>query len=292
MATNKNIPGIIPVANSMSEFGMEWDASLMPIAPDYTAIEASIYECITVGCSSIWIVANDDTAPLIRHRIGEIATDITSVVDGRFGKYPSDNHVDVPIYYVPIHPKHMKKLDCYSWSVVWGAHVAYSIMKKFSRWTIPEKYYVSFPLGVFDYHELLAKRKHIVNNPLTYLSYEGKTIRDGVPISFLFSFDEWKIARDKILKNSNWYMFDPDAPEGSVPLKPRPPEERWESLRYSLKDVFENLPDGDVVEVSEYYDLTTWDEYRRLLSSDLADRLRRPSSKVMYKKERKLLDNE
>ena len=59
MASKKNIPGIIPVAGLTSEFGMEWDASLVPISPNYTALEASVYECLNVGCSSIWIVATD-----------------------------------------------------------------------------------------------------------------------------------------------------------------------------------------------------------------------------------------
>ena len=80
--SKENLPGIIPVAGMTSEFGMEWDSSLIPVAPNYTALESAIYECIHVGCNSIWIVANDDIAPLIRHRIGEYATDIRSMEQG------------------------------------------------------------------------------------------------------------------------------------------------------------------------------------------------------------------
>ena len=58
-----NMPAIIPVAGMNTEFGMEWDSSLIPVGINYTAMEATIYECLHIGCTSIWIVANDDIAP-------------------------------------------------------------------------------------------------------------------------------------------------------------------------------------------------------------------------------------
>ena len=85
------MPAIIPVAGMQTEFGMEWDASLMPVAPNYTALEASVYECLHSGCNSIWIVANDDVAPLLRHRLGEVATDIDSIQRGTFARLPQQS---------------------------------------------------------------------------------------------------------------------------------------------------------------------------------------------------------
>ena len=114
------MPAIIPVAGMMSEFGMEWDASLVPVGPNYTAIEAAVYECLHAGCSSIWIVANDDIAPLIRYRLGEWATDIDSIIRGTFVRFGAKKHQEVPIYYVPIHPRHRDKVDCYAWSGLLG----------------------------------------------------------------------------------------------------------------------------------------------------------------------------
>ncbi len=81
------MPGIIPVAGMTTEFGMEWDASLIPVGINYTALEAAVYECLHAGCTSIWIVANDDVAPLLRYRLGEHATDIDSIQRGRFAKF-------------------------------------------------------------------------------------------------------------------------------------------------------------------------------------------------------------
>ena len=82
MPKQLNMPAIIPVAGMNSEFGMEWDSSLMPVGPNYAALEATIYECLHVGCTSLWIVANDDVAPLLRSRLGEFTTDIESMERG------------------------------------------------------------------------------------------------------------------------------------------------------------------------------------------------------------------
>ena len=105
-----NMPAIIPVAGMNTEFGMEWDASMVPVGPNYTALEATVYECLHAGCTSIWIVANDDVAPLIRFRLGETATDIDSINRGHFATYGATKHIEVPIYYVPIHPRHRAKV--------------------------------------------------------------------------------------------------------------------------------------------------------------------------------------
>jgi hypothetical protein len=283
MASKKNIPGIIPVAGLTSEFGMEWDASLVPISPNYTALEASVYECLNVGCSSIWIVATDKTAPLIRHRLGDRATDLESVYRGRYIKRQTDNHIEVPIYYVPIHPRHKKKNDCYSWSVIWGAHVAYSIMKKFSRWTIPKQYYISFPLGILDPQEVYKYKSELKREVPFYFSYKGKTVKDGLPISFMIDEKEWMRARDTIVKNTAIFAM-PENPD-DMPYEMLPIEERRKSLKYDLEDVFGDGPDGYQVEVNQYYDLTGWDSYVKLLASELGERSKRPPRTIMYIKE-------
>ena len=54
---------------------MEWPDFMMPIAPNYTMIEAAIMECAWAGCETIWVCLYEDTAPLVRHRIGDFVQD-------------------------------------------------------------------------------------------------------------------------------------------------------------------------------------------------------------------------
>ena len=280
MSKKLNMPAVIPLAGMASEFGVEWDASLMPVAPNYTALESAIYESLHVGCSSIWIVANDDVAPLIRHRIGEWATDMESVQRGTFRRFGNSHHREVPIYYVPIHPKHQGKIDNYAWSVIYGVNVAYWIMHRMSRWTVPRQYYISFPLGILDPKEVYKHKSTLKKNAPFYFSHEGKTIKDGSLVSFVITPDEWRRAKHVITTNAASYKCPPP---GEMPTEMLPPEERRASLKYNLQDVFGEGPKGTEVELKAFYDLTTWDGYVTLMKSELGTRLKRPSHKIMYR---------
>ena len=274
------MPAIIPVAGMHTEFGMEWDASLVPVGPNYTAIEATVYECLHAGCSSIWIVANDDVAPLLRHRLGEVATDIDSIQRGTFVKFGQTKHLEVPIYYVPIHPKHRDKVDNYAWSVIYGANVCYWIQTKFSRWVRPDQYYVSFPMGMMDPKEVLECRSLLRKSAPFYFSHNGKTVKDGLPLSFVIDPEEWRRAKHTITTNASVWRAPDD---GGIPTEKLPPEEQLVSLGYGLEDVFGDGPEGTTQEMKSFYDLTTWSGYGKFISSELGKRTKRPNTNTMYR---------
>jgi hypothetical protein len=273
------MPAIIPVAGMETEFGMEWDSSLIPVAPNYTALEACVYECLHAGATSIWIVANDDVAPLLRQRLGEVATDIDSIQRGTFAKFGQTKHIEVPIYYVPIHPKHRGKVNNYAWSVIYGANVSYWIHTKFSRWTQPRQYYISFPLGILDPKEVLAQRSRLRKSAPFYFSSEGKTVKDGLPLSFVLTPAEWRRAKHVITTNAAVWK----APDEGIPTEKLPPHERRISLGYGLSDVFGDGPEGTNHEMNCFYDLTTWSGYGKFISSELGKRTKRPNTNTMYR---------
>jgi len=275
-----NMPAIIPVAGMNTEFGMEWDSSLIPVGPNYTAIEATVYECLHAGCTSIWIIANDDVAPLLRYRLGEYATDINSIQRGHFATFGNSKHLEVPIYYAPIHPKHHDRIDNYAWSVIYGANVAYWIHTKFSRWVQPGLYYISFPMGMMDPKEVLEYRSSLRKNAPFYFSHNGKTVRDGLPLSFVIDPEEWRRAKRTITTNASYFKAPP---VGEMPSEPLPPEERYVSLGYGLEDVFGDGPEGTVQEMKSFYDLTTWSGYVKFISSELGARTKRPNTNTMYR---------
>jgi len=275
-----NMPAIVPVAGMSTDFGMEWDASLIPVAPNYTALEATVYECLHAGCSSIWIVANDDVAPLLRHRLGEWSTDIDSIQRGTYVRFGTEKHQEVPIYYVPIHPRHRGKIDNYAWSAIYGVNVAYWVMSKMGRWSQPHQYYISFPMGMLDPKEVLKHRSQIRKNPRLYFSHEGKTVKDGVPLSFVLDPEEWRRAKRKIVTNSAVWK----APEeGPYPTEKLPPEEQLVSLSYGLADVFGDGDDAPIQEMKSFYDLTNWDGYVKFISSELGKKTKRPNTNTMYR---------
>ena len=68
-----------------------------------------------------------------------------------------------------------------------------------SKWTVPDKYYVSFPYGVYDAAQLQQHRSDISGKKKFYLSHAGKTVRDGEYLSFTFDAEDWKIFRKIML---------------------------------------------------------------------------------------------
>ena len=273
------MPAIIPVAGMTSEFGMEWDASLIPVGPNYTALEATVYECLHAGCSSIWIVANDDVAPLLRHRLGEWATDIDSIQRGTYVRFGTEKHQEVPIYYVPIHPRHRGKIDNYAWSAIYGVNVAYWVMTKLGRWTQPHQYYISFPMGMLDPKEVLSHRSLLRKNAPFYFSHQGKTVKDGLPLSFILDPEEWRRAKHIITTNASVWK----APDEGMPTEKLPPEERLISRGYGLNEVFGGGPNDNEQEMKSFYDLTTWPGYVKFISSEQGKKTKRPNTNTMYR---------
>ena len=200
---------------------------------------------------------------------------------GSFQRFGEENRLEVPIYYVPIHPKHRGKVNNYAWSAIYGANVCFWIMRMFSRWTVPTAYYVSFPLGMLDPKELLKHRAKVQKKKTFYFSHEGKTVRDGHPVSFVMDPEEWRRAKHTITTNAAvWKAPDHDG----IPTEKLPPEERLVSLGYGLEDVFGGGPEGTKQEMNCFYDLTTWDGYVTFLGSELNGRMKRPSKTTMYRR--------
>ena len=112
-----HIAGLIPVAGQSNNFQFEWHDCLMPVAQNYTAVERAVVECAYAGCRTIWIICNDDTSPLVRYRIGDWVEDPVWI--GRMSKFPSDERKQIPIFYVPVHPKDRDRRDCLAWSIIY-----------------------------------------------------------------------------------------------------------------------------------------------------------------------------
>ena len=268
--------GIIPVAGSTGEFGVPGHDVLMPLGADFSLLEAAVAECSYAGCESIWIVCNDDVAPLIKYKIGDWVDDLYTIEKGKYVRYPSEHRVSIPIYYVPIEPKHRDKYDCYAWSILHGANVAYWICRRLGRWTIPNQYYVSFPFGAVDFQEVKNAKAQLGSGAPYYFAHQGKTVCDGLPLSFTFDATEWRRARDIIKSNARLYY--PPLPGEEMPSRLLPKEERRKSRHFKLLDVFRDadLSAATINELPWFYDLTTWEGYSTLITSGHYQNIQRP----------------
>lgn len=279
-----HLAGIVPCGGQPLDFGMEWPDFMMPIAPNYTMIEAAIMECAWAGCETIWVCLYEDTAPLVRHRIGDFIQDPVWAWR-KHDPQPTARQKRIPIFYVPVHPKNRFRRDCLAWSVIEGALSAFKVSATVSRWIYPNKYWVSFPYGYFDSQLLREHRSKISSPDNFYVTHQGKTPEQNLHTSFSFGKDEFIRFRRQIRKGTK--MFANEVDENGIPNKMLPLEERYSARWFDLKDVFIELDNTteNSIDVEEFYDLASWQGYRNYLSSELAQTTQRPSEWIMKQKE-------
>ena len=263
-----HLAGIIPVANLKTDFNLITPEVLMPVGPGFTAIQKSVFECALAGCNTIWIVANDDLAPIVKSVVGEWTHD--PVYFQRMHAFSSEQRREIPIYYVPIHPKDRDRRDSYGWSVLYGAYSAWKVANKISSWLTPQKYFVSFPMATYDIYKIREHRKlinHKTNN--FFLSYDGETVKNNKPIAFTFTGEDFKQCRRSVNKQTT-REYLPPSDDQTYPTQKRPLNQRWSARHFDFQKIFERVSDetATTAELEWHYDLSTWEGYRAFLGSE------------------------
>jgi hypothetical protein len=266
----RHLAGIMLLANFQDNFGFLYHSCMLPIDERFTLIKKSVFECAMAGCASIWIVANDDLAPIVKHHIGEWVYDPVyytyDVVRGRH----SERRITIPIYYVPILPKDRNRRDSYGWSALFGMHSAWWVSYRISKWAIPKKYFISFPSGIYDFWGIRQNRLKIAKTEQNFFfCSEGKTIKDNLPIAFSMRGEDFIQCRRNVNKLTTKTNGPLKEGETWMDLKPLPFEERWSARYFDLSTVFDKVLETNAYyeELDWFYDARTWNGYRNYLSS-------------------------
>ena len=258
--SDSNMAGIIPISGKSGvDYNFPWHDCLMPLSKDYYAIQNAVYECAIVGCKTIWIVSSLEFQPLVKEIVQEWIMDPLTIDKDKAKE--SYEHVRVPIYYVPIHGKDKDRRDCLSWTVLYGCTMASEVSTKMSSWMNYEKFYISFPHGVFDVErELRGYRRQLKNEISSFngefcLTSDGKDVRDGLHTSFTISS---RVLSDtlKRFKDLEWQA----AREGI----------KNPAVDFSLDIVFKNMYDDCELKkhaIPAYHQTNTWAGYRDYLSN-------------------------
>ena len=256
-----NLVGIVPIDGQPLDFTFPWHDSLIPIGHNYLAVEKAVFDCAIAGCDTIWLVCPKDIQPLIRYRLGDYVVDPQIYFkNAKFGNFPKVK--EIPIYYVPTHPKDAGRRNCLSWSIITGAHNAYVVSRKISRWVTPDKYFVSFPYGMFTPYYMVEHRAKIRSERSFHVSYNQQTFRDGLYLPFTFSAEDYLITRKRFRTN--------EVRGSDKDLKHITRDKAYTGRFFTHDFVFadvstENLFD---VEIPWYYDVSNWENLKNWFSSE------------------------
>ena len=265
-----HLSGIIPIANYETELEISFPELLLPVSDGFNLIQKSVYECAAAGCNTIWIVANDDLAPIIRKTVGDWVYDPVYYKRDMESKFYSQLRKEVPIYYVGIKPKDQNKRDSYGWSILEGIQAAYMTSYKISKWLTPEKYFISFPFGVFDIYFIRQHRKLIRDKQQNlFFKYNGQSVVDNQYLPFTMTGEDFKLCRRAInQKTTREYL--PPLPDQKYPSHKLPLHQRWSARHFTLSEIYEPLNETPhtSVDLEWHYDVSTWSGYVEYISSN------------------------
>ena len=266
----KHLAGIIPVSGLKSNFNMPWHASLMPIGPNYLAVERSVLECAHAGCNTIWIVCSDDVQPLIRYQIGEKIQD--PVYDYRhFEHSKKDFKRPIRIYYIPIDVRDINKRDCLSWSAIHGALTCNKIIRALSSWLTPDKFYISWPYGYYN-PSVVREHRREISEGLFMFSHESQTIQDNKYLGISLTLEQMKQLKSEVREKSTGLWTNPETRDKQLPLN-----ERFSYRNFTPSQVFDTIDTSHykIKEIDSYYNLDNWQDYCFFLSEN--NSIRKPS---------------
>jgi len=258
----KHLAGIVPVSGIKTDFNMPWHESLMPIGPNYLAVERAIAECAHAGCDTIWVVCNDDVTPLIRHQVGEKIQD--PVYNYRHFEFNRDEaKKPIRIYYVPLAIKDINKRDNLAWSGIFGATCADDILKSLSVHLRPDRFYICWPYGYYDPTVVREHRKKIASENVA-LQYEGKSVKDNKYLSFTLTIQQINDLIEESISTSSGLWSEDRKNRLSL-------EQRYSYKNYDLKKVFASLDfsEYEFVSLEDYHPLDCWSGYCQFLSKQI-----------------------
>lgn len=260
MANNTvdHMAGIIPIFGRELSIGMPWHDALTPVAPDYFAIERAVTECASAGCDTIWIVGNYDVNPVLKKRIGEVVKDPSF----SYGSALFKDCKLIPVFYLLIDELADKKQNCLSRSLLYGAEVSMEVSKTISKWAQPTRFYASFVNAVALEEELRKSRKLIKGPKDLYFTKNDQSICDGIFINFTFNKAHFAEYKKRYLDLAN----DVRTIRVTDLITP--------------KEIFCALDNDphDRLELSQQFDIATWDGYCEYMGSPLSRQIKKNKS--------------
>ncbi len=255
----KHLAGIIPVSGIKSDLNMPWHESLMPIGPNYLAVERAVAECAYAGCDTIWIVCNDDVTPLIRYQVGEKIQD--PVYNYRhFEVNKNDVRKPIRIYYVPVAIKDINKRDNLAWSAIFGAQTANNILHDISNHLTPDRFYIAWPYGYYDPWLLRSHRRDLLEGSVVLVN-KKETVKNNKYLGFTLDIEQVdRLVEESITTSSG--LWNHNRTE-KLPL-----EERYSYKELNISDVFANLDLSNYkkVLVESYQTIDCWEKYCDFIS--------------------------
>lgn len=194
---NNSIVGIIPACGQNNDMFYSHHNCLLPIGNNITAIENSIYECISFGCDSIWINCHPSITNILKLQFGNYFKNPNHSKIIKFTDHPPVPKY-IPIYYMNPSWADFNKRTSWIYSALYAAKTASLILTRLLETTRNIRYYFSFPIGVTLINNKFSVAKKIKKSKNFCFTYKGKTFKDNLYTGFTLNKTQIVEALEKL----------------------------------------------------------------------------------------------
>jgi len=260
---SNHLVGVIPACGQANDMFYAHHNSLLPIGNNITAIERCIYECMLVGCQSIWINCHPSIVNVLKLYFGNYFKNPNFIKLKKFTDFPIVPQY-LPIYYMIPSPVDFNKRTSWTYSALYAAKNANYILNSLLESTKNVKFYFTFPICVYPLSDLRKVGALIKNEKNFCFSHHGKTFKDGIYAAFTlnksqindcleklpyleteyteFGFNSRFFPINKILKHVDLDKFSKIELDRYYPI-------------YTNKKYFDYLKNGDYCEIKKRHAL-------------------------------------
>ncbi len=241
-----NVSAIIPLYTNKKIFrNNPLEDCEVKINYSMTAIEKAIVDASYMGVKAIWLVCRPEMQSFLRSRIGDF------IIDPFLSeKSITDSYKRIPIFFLPIPDRYRDRRDSVPFQIVWGASYIFKMMTGISEWLMPHKYIFISPFAMVNHEEYKDYRPLIRSATNFSFVNNGKSIDQDELLPFSFTFEEWKIARQRL----NDYLTE----IGGTLIN----KDKFKlALNVQMGHIFGNLPNREYHEIKEYYRIDSWMHY-------------------------------
>lgn len=282
---SEHLVGIIAIPKKGKKLNFPFHDAFVPVGEKMLAIERAIFECANAGCKTIWIACTDHVEFLLKRRLGHwiknpfernstiISQKYRGIEDIRNIEF---FHSNIPIFYCQILPKDENSIDGLPWGILQAALFADEMCHHFSAWAKPERFYVAFPNGLYQYSDFYKFHQQIksINGFYNFfINDEGekRSVLTNDYLGFTFGREDLKVmARFVRTRPKIWGSDFTFEKYQKKEVRPLPVEERWQARKLTLKEVFGHVSLDNAYGnmVNSYGTLDDWQSYMDFLSKN------------------------
>ena len=184
---------------------------------------------------------------------------------------PAAYRLQIPIFYIRMTEKDKRQRGSAAWAIIHAARVANKMAANVSKWTMAARFFVTFPWSGINFWEFKQHRRDTALTRNFYFTHKNKSAWTNEYIPFAFNQADLR-AMKKNFSAKNKLVFKRIGefiPNDQSWFERLPKEEQYSGRHFTIQQLLEPVNNDTYksLEISEYYNVYTWDGLQHAISN-------------------------